>query len=123
MLTLYHSREGRGERPAELASASLPAKVAWLDLLNPTPDETAFIARTTRLHVPTIDDLSEIESSSRLRHQNGAIYLSAPLIYRADSDQPLTTPVGFLLTRERLITVRFEELTSFKHLYQPRSRG
>jgi hypothetical protein len=31
-------------------------------------------------------DLGEIESSSRLRHQNGAIYLSAPLVYRADSD-------------------------------------
>jgi magnesium transporter len=113
MLTLYHSRAARGERPADLANANLPANVAWLDLLNPAADEIAFIARTTGLHVPTIGELSEIESSSRLRHQNGAIYLSAPLIYRADSDEPLTTPVGMLLTRERLITVRFEELTSF----------
>ena len=113
MLTLYHSRAGRGEPPADLASASLPANVVWLDLLNPVPDETAFVARTTGLDVPTIDELSEIESSSRLRHQNGAIHLSAPLVYRAESNQPLTMPVGFLLTRERLITVRFEELTSF----------
>ena len=71
------------------------------------------VERTTGLDVPSIGDLSEIESSSRLRNRNGAIYLSAPLIYRADSDQPLTTPVGFVLTRERLITVRFEPLTSF----------
>jgi magnesium transporter len=48
--------------------------------------------------VPSIADLSEIESSSRLRNQSGAIYLSAPLVHRADSDQPLTTPVGFALT-------------------------
>jgi hypothetical protein len=67
---------------------------------------------SSELDVPSIEDLSEIESSSRLRSQNGAIYLSAPLINRADSDQPLTTPVGFVLTRERLITVRFEELSS-----------
>jgi magnesium transporter len=113
MLTLYHSRAGRGERPADPASASLPANVAWIDLLRPEPDEVAFVARTTGLHVPGIDDLSEIESSSRLRNQNGAIYLSAPLVYRADSDQPLTTPVGFVLTRERLVTVRFQEVTSF----------
>jgi magnesium transporter len=113
MLTLYHSRAGRGERPADLASANLAANVAWLDLLNPDPDEAAFVTRTTGLHVPSIEDLSEIESSSRLRNQNGAIYLSAPLVYRADADQPLTTPVGFVLTRERLITVRFEELTPF----------
>ena len=113
MLMLYHSRAGRGERPADLASANLAANVAWLDLLNPDPDEAAFVTRTTGLHVPSIEDLSEIESSSRLRNQNGAIYLSAPLVYRADADQPLTTPVGFVLTRERLITVRFEELTPF----------
>ncbi|HEX3448571.1 MAG TPA: magnesium transporter CorA family protein [Isosphaeraceae bacterium] len=113
MLTLYHSRVGRGERPANLAAESLPKNVAWIDLLNPEPDEVAFVKRTTGLDVPSVEDLSEIESSSRLRSRNGAIYLSAPLVYRAVSDQPLTTPVGFVLTRERLITVRFEELSLF----------
>jgi len=72
----------------------LPKNVAWIDLLKPEPDEVAFVKRTTGLEVPSIEALSEIESSSRLRSQNGAIYLSAPLIYRADSNQPLTTPVG-----------------------------
>jgi len=114
MLTLYHSRAGRGEHPGDLGTASLPADVAWIDLLKPDPDEVAFVKRTTRLDMPSIGDLSEIESSSRLRHQNGAIYLSAPLIYRADTDQPMTTPVGFVLMRERLITVRFEELNLFQ---------
>ena len=115
MLTLYHSCTAPGERPADLGKATLPANVTWIDLLKPEPDEVAFVKRTTGLEVPSIEDLSEIESSSRLRHQNGAIYLSAPLIYRgADSDHPLTTPVGFVLTRERLITVRFEDITSFK---------
>jgi magnesium transporter len=113
MLALYDSRGGNGVRPGDLAGASLTRNVAWIDLVNPGPDEVAFVERTTGLHVPGIEDLSEIESSSRLRSQNGAIYLSAPLVYRADGDQPLTTPVGFVLTRERLITVRFEELPSF----------
>ena len=111
---LYHSRAGRGERPVDLAEKSLPANVAWIDLLRPEPEEVAFVERTTGLTVPSIADLSEIESSSRLRNRNGAIYLSAPLIFRADSDQPKSTPVGFVLTRERLITVRFEEFNLFK---------
>jgi magnesium transporter len=115
MLTLYHSCTAPAERPADLGKANLATNVAWIDLLKPEPDEVAFVERTTGLDLPSIEDLSEIESSSRLRHQNGAIYLSAPLIYRgADSDQRLTTPVGFVLTRERLITVRFEDITSFK---------
>ena len=113
MLKLYHSRSAIGEPPTSLANSSLPANAAWIDLLRPEPEEVAFVERTTGLRIPSIEDLSEIESSSRLRHRNGAIYLSAPLVYRADTDQPLTTPVGFILTRERLITVRFEELTSF----------
>jgi magnesium transporter len=113
MLMLYHSHTGSGERPTNLANSSLSADAAWIDLLRPEPDEVAFVERTTRLRIPSIEDLSEIESSSRLRRRDGAIYLSAPLVYRADTDQPLTTPVGFVLTRERLITVRFEELTSF----------
>jgi magnesium transporter len=101
MLTLYHSCTAPGERSADLGKATLPANVTWIDLLKPEPDEVAFVKRTTGLEVPSIEDLSEIESSSRLRHQNGAIYLSAPLIYRgADSDHPLTTPVG-CTTRER----------------------
>ena len=62
--------------------------------MKPTPDEVAFVERDTGLDVPSIEDLSEIESSSRLRNHNGAIYLSAPMVYRAEADQPLTTPVG-----------------------------
>ena len=69
MLTLYHSCAEPGERPADLAKASLPANVAWIDLLKPEPDEVAFVERTTGLDVPSIEDLSEIESSSRLRNQ------------------------------------------------------
>jgi magnesium transporter len=114
MLTLYHSCVEHGEHPDDLAKASLPADVAWIDLLKPEPDEVAFVERTTGLDVPNIGDLSEIESSSRLRNKNGAIYLSAPFIYRAEDDRPVTTPVGFVLTRERLITVRFHELSFFQ---------
>ncbi|HEY3910660.1 MAG TPA: magnesium transporter CorA family protein [Stellaceae bacterium] len=113
MLTLYSSRNRPGEPPSDLASGSLPPETLWLDLIRPELQEIAFVKRTTGLEVPSFEALSEIESSSRLRARNGALYLSAPLIYRSDSDQPVTTPVGFVLSRERLVTVRFEELTPF----------
>ncbi|MGA8549740.1 MAG: magnesium transporter CorA family protein [Stellaceae bacterium] len=112
MLALYDSRGGGSRKPADFASGPLPPEIVWLDLLRPEVEEIAFVARATGLDVPNFDELSEIESSSRLRRRNGALYLSAPLIFRADSDRLLVTPVGFVLTRERLITVRFEELTA-----------
>ena len=58
--------------------------------------KTAFVERSTGLSLPSVEDLSEIESSSRLRAQHGALYLSAPLVHRAAADDPHTTPVGFV---------------------------
>jgi magnesium transporter len=113
MLIFYRSRAGSGEAPSDLAAGALPAGVAWIDLFRPSPAEVAFVERTTGLSVPDAAELSEIESSSRLRNDNGALYLSMPLTWHALADQPVSTPVGFVLTPERLITVRFEELPSF----------
>jgi magnesium transporter len=113
MLTLYNKRGGRGEPAADPDAPALPSDVVWIDLIIPEASEIAFVERTAGLAVPSLDELSEIESSSRLRARDGALYLSAPLIYRPEPDQPLSTPVGFVLTRDRLITVRFAELASF----------
>ena len=72
----------------------MPRDAVWLDLLRPEPEEIAFVKRTTGLDVPNVAELSEIESSSRLRNAAGALYLSMPLTtHSPDSDQPLSTPV------------------------------
>src|ERR1043166_1999083 len=113
MLALYSRRGLSVEPPADLAGAQIPAEVVWIDLINPDPAEIAFVEKATRLAVPGLHELSEIENSSRLRAEKGALYMNAPLIYRADSDEPIATPVGFLLTADRLISVRFAELSSF----------
>src|SRR5580704_984528 len=103
MLTVYDGRAARGRHLADLDAVDLPPDAVWIDLMKPEPGEIAFVERATGLHVPNKDELSEIESSSRLRSRDGALYLSTPLIYRAQSELPVSTPVGFVLTRERLI--------------------
>jgi magnesium transporter len=113
MLALYSRRGLSVEPPPDLAGAQIPAEVVWIDLISPDPAEIAFVEKATRLAVPSLHELSEIENSSRLRAEKGAIYVNAPLIYRAESDEPIATPVGFVLTADRLITVRFAELSSF----------
>src|ERR1700738_153830 len=98
MLTLYNNRGLRGKPVAGLDAPALPSDVVCIDLITPEVSETAFVEKTTGLPVPSLDELSEIESSSRLRARDGALYLSAPLIYRPEPDQPLSTPGGFVLT-------------------------
>jgi len=113
MLAL-HTRTGEICRsPEDLGTAELSSDIVWIDLLQPSTEEIAFVERATGLKLPSFEDLSEIESSSRLRVVAGALYLSAPLVYRTAADDPLATPVGFILTPERFITVRFETPTAF----------
>ncbi len=97
---------------ADLSATSLPEGIVWIDLLAPTEQESQFIERATGLHVPAREELSEIESSSRLRTDKGVMYLSMPAVYRQDGT-PITTPLGFVLSSERLITVRFAALPAF----------
>lgn len=101
-----------GEVPADLSAAKLPPKIGWIDLLNPTPEEISFISRTAGLNVPGRDKLVEIETSSRLHIEDGALYLSMPTIFR-QGDRLGRTPLGFLLTPKILVTVRFEDLKAF----------
>ena len=122
--TLLDSPARRAARPAEEAGppdvyAEVQERVAdgrvWIDLLNPSPDELQHAGLACGLRLPTREDLSEIESSSRHYVEKGALYLSAPLLTGVDTGEPRLTPVGFIVTRERLITVRFDNLKSFDH--------
>ena len=113
MLTFYHG-DGSVLPSVDLAAAELPRDVVWIDVLDARSDETAVIERLTRLRLPSFADLSEIEASSRLCTENGALFLSAPLLYRDGAGRPEPTPVGFVLTADRLVTVRFKPLPSFE---------
>jgi magnesium transporter len=98
MLTLHSCNPARGKCDTDLTADSLPEDVNWIDLFEPTPDEIAFAERVTKLRVPSRGEIAEIEASSRLRTEDGTLYLSAPALYRTDRQSPRTTSVGFVLS-------------------------
>jgi len=116
MLVLY--RRGEGVASFDLAEAALSPDVVWIDLLDPVQEEIAFVERMTQLTLPSVEDLSEIQTSSRLYIDNGTLFLSAPLLHRRPAERPERAPVGFVLTRDRLITVRFKPLVAFETYIQ-----
>ena len=60
MLAL-HARTGDVvEAPARFDAAALPADIVWVDLLNPSPEESAYVERATGLRLPGVEELSEI---------------------------------------------------------------
>ena len=115
-MLVLHTRTGEIDTAAaDLGGAALPPGVVWVDAESPSAAEIAYVERTTGLHLPTFGELSEIESSSRLRADEGVLYMSAPAVHRAIAGEPRTTPVGFVLHPELLVTVRFEPLTAFEN--------
>ena len=94
------------------ADAQEVRDVPWLDLLDPTEEEQALAARVTGQRIPTRAELDEIESSSRLFMEDDAVYLSTPLV-RQIGDDFFASPVGFVLMRDRLLTIRFTGFTAF----------
>lgn len=90
---------------------------AWLDLLDPTEQELELAGNLCGQKLPTLDDLNAIESSSRISVRKGVAFLSSPLLKRNGSEF-LSTPVGFVLTDERLFTIRFQPYQAFETVAQ-----
>lgn len=104
--------------PSGVAAASVTDRTqldsaVWFDLLNPTDEEHALAERLTGLRIPTRQDVEEIESSSRVYAEAQTLYLSTPLVRRID-DLSFTSPVGFVLTHDRLVTIRYTDYMVFE---------
>jgi magnesium transporter len=88
----------------------------WLDLLNPTPEEDACVERALGISLPSREEMQEIEMSARLYNEGGAEFMTITAIVKLDSDEPLTTPITFVLKGPNLATVRFAEPRAFRSI-------
>jgi len=79
----------------------------WLDLLSPTDAERAKAEAIAGLTLPTREALSEIETSSRIRVRHDVLYMSVPSAAPPSPGERAGAPIGFILSRDRLITVRY----------------
>src|SRR5947208_16024632 len=85
----------------------IPDEATWIDLEEPTHEEEELVERCIRVDVPTQAEMSEIEPSSRLYEQNGALYMTVSVLRGVDEEHPTTTPIGFVLAENRLVTIRY----------------
>jgi magnesium transporter len=111
MLTAFTCDTGRPSRIADCTSVEALKKAVWIDLHDPTAEEERLTREATGLAVPTRAEVSEIETSSRLNLRDDVLYLSMPMVSMADG--PRGVSVGFVLSAERLLTVRFASIPVF----------
>ena len=95
------------------SETDLPADAVWIDLVEPTANEESKVEGVLGIDIPTREELAEIEASSRLYQEDGAVFMTANLIRRGDNDEPESSPVTFILKENTLITVRYHHPQAF----------
>src|SRR5438309_5032457 len=113
MLIAYVPRGSTLERLTVEESGTIPDGAIWFDLVTPTATEDKLLERHLGIAVPTREEMQEIEVTSRLYVENGARYMTATLMCQSDTDMPKTTPVTFILSGHRLVTVRYDDPKPF----------
>ena len=93
--------------------APLPPEAVWIDLVAPTQEEERRVESVLGVEVPTREEMQEIEISSRLYEENGALYMTATIVAKADTEHPEASAVSFILAGDRLVTVRYAEPQPF----------
>lgn len=90
--------------------------LAWIDIEAPTAADEDAVEAALTLEIPTREDMQEIEPSSRIYLENGALYLTAQVLASKDlrdSRDLDIGPVTFILQPQRLITVHYHHPGSF----------
>ena len=96
------------------AADEVIATADWIDLLAPSRDEAANIAKTLQIDLPTRDDMEEIEFSSRLYMEGQAAFMTATVLAQTEEDDNrVAKPISFILTAEKLITIRYSSPRPF----------
>ena len=114
MLTAYSLTPMGLKRLEREAEAPLPEEVVWLDLLEPTAEEERLVEVRLGIDIPTREEMSEIETSSRFYEEDGALYVTLTVVTKLDTDLPENAQVTFILKDTRLVTNRYVDPLPFR---------
>lgn len=114
MITAYLPHGGQLQRVELTPDSTLPEGVVWIDLFEPTQAEEKVVERLLELEMPTREEMQEIETSSRLYREGDVSYMTANVLYQAETTQPKTTAVTFMRTPRAMVTLRYADPLSFR---------
>src|SRR5215470_914419 len=114
MLTMYDAADGALAKREGASGINLGT--VWIDLLNPSKEDDLLVEKGLGIALPTREEMAEIEASSRLYQEGGAHYMTALVLHQPDApNEPAkATPITFVLSAHRLITVRYAEPRALK---------
>jgi len=114
MITAYVRENGILSPKPVQSGDPFPAEAVWIDLFAPTKEEEGLTEEALAIELPTREEMREIEISSRLYQENGALFMTATVMTQVDANNPETEPFTFVLLGQRLVTIRYANPQPFR---------
>jgi magnesium transporter len=113
MLNGYTAANGTLNKVTVNQYSDLTPEMVWLDLTNPTEQERQWIKQAYAQELQFMEELSEIEASARFYRDEFGLHLNQ---YFLVTDYVVTrnVNVAFTLSKDRLYTLRSEDLPAFR---------
>lgn len=106
----------QGLVPVDLdAKLTIPPDAMWIDLLEPTLEEEHAVESMLGIDIPTREEMKDIETSNRLYDENDALYMTATVGAKLDTERPVSTAVTFILAKGLLVTNRYIDTKPFQN--------
>jgi magnesium transporter len=113
VLTVWTVENGACTARDNITDHDALRRAVWIDLVSPTQQEEHAVQEALGLEIPTREEMSEIESSSRLYREGDTLFLTANFLYGVDSAELGSTPITFVLGNHSLVTVRYATPKAF----------
>lgn len=113
MITFYAPGQPGVQLTDHAICADLTRTAVWIDLFEPTPEDEQALEEALGVDVPTREEMQAIELSSRLYEENGMLFMTATVLTKADTNSPQSSAITFILTGEKLLTLRYADSAAF----------
>lgn len=102
--------------------AELPLDAAWVDLNNPTDQERQWVKDAYQQELQFVEELGEIEASSRFYRDEMGVHINLYFL-ALENNHARNVNVAFTINKNRLFTLRTDELTEIRTFFSVLSRN
>ena len=97
----------------------IKGKLTWIDVQSPTKKDIEFIRRQHRFHPIILDELLHTSARSRVEPYQNYLFLTYHLpIYDRNIKSSRKGEVDFLITKDKIITVHYEDLEPLNNFWR-----
>ncbi|MFD1140334.1 magnesium/cobalt transporter CorA [Larkinella insperata] len=113
MIRIFQQDETAVRKVRDIESFSDTERTLWVDLQNPSREETKSVEEKFDVNFQTQQEQAEIESSSRYIEEDDFLIANSNFLIPDKEHMYVTVPVSFMLKDDTLFTYRNADLRSF----------